>query len=154
VSRELDALIAEKVMGWKRTEDLTREEVVIYIKEGWQSDREPTDRDIHNQHMSWICGGECDCASWMRPDGLPVTEIGLPHYSTDITTAWNAFWTVAGNPYKWAIYPDHGSVEVEHYPDDYCGDREAGSGDWSVEGPLAFTLCQAMLWIVDWKMCQ
>lgn len=87
--RELDALVAQGVMGWKRTGDLTDKEVAAYIKAGWQSDREPTREDIHHQRIRWIIGGECDHASWMRPDGLPVTETGLPHYSESMTATWD-----------------------------------------------------------------
>jgi hypothetical protein len=125
VSRGLDRLIAEKVMGWTP------------LSGYWVT---PDDRMV-------------DFPETLKSDDRSESA-GLPHYSTNIATAWNAFWTVAGNPYKWAIYPNHGSVEIEHYPDDYCGDREDGSGDWSVEGPLAFALCQAMLWIVDWETCK
>ena len=99
--KEMDEAVAV-LMGWKRVDDLSDEEVAAYIKEGWQSDRIPTKDDIHNQRMRWIVGGECDCAKWMRSDGIPC--VSIPHYSTDIIAAFQVVNMVVGKKYvEWTL---------------------------------------------------
>lgn len=57
--RELDALVAEKVMGWTG--------IKPYLKSVGQ-----------HEFLTYV--------GWFQEDGLPKVEI--PHYSTDIAEAW------------------------------------------------------------------
>ena len=130
MSRKLDALMAEKVMEWRRYDGF------------WIT---PDGRHVDFPEIL-TCDDRSDSA-------------GLPHYSIDAGTAWDAFCTIVKDFYKWAIYPfEPGMVEIEHYPNNYSSDREARSGDWLTEGTLAFALCHAMLWIageeMDWETCE
>lgn len=145
-------------MGWKRTEDLTDAEVSAYLKDCWQSDIEPTRKDIHSQRMMWIVGGECDCASWMRPDRVSVQSHSLPHYSTNIADAWrvvekliNEGWCVSlinDDNGHWALtdegmqnVPDHWAKDDE--PDDIVTTFFIGKELWADTPSLA--ICRAAL---------
>jgi len=68
-------------------------------------------------------------------------------YSTDISAAWLVWLAVTKDePEGWAIYSDsNGEVSVEHYPDDYKGDREAFCGDFRVDGLFPEAICKAAL---------
>lgn len=72
--RELDALVAEKVMGWERVEgvDINRREGVP---------EEKLDADRWHCRRAWFVGNERKACE----------ECGtLPTYSTDIAAAWEA----------------------------------------------------------------
>ena len=51
-------------------------------------------------------------------------------------------------PYNWAIFSDtDGCVVVEHFPEDYMGEREEGTGDWeSFSFPAPEAITRAWLW--------
>lgn len=66
----LDALVAEKVMGWEQK----------VIRWNW------VDLGKEEAHIDGVCDGVC----WTRPDGIPIPEAGLPPYSTDIKAAMEA----------------------------------------------------------------
>lgn len=72
---------------------------------------------------------------------------GIKHYSTNISAAWQVWLAVTkGAPEDWAIYSDSdGKVTVEHYHNDYKGDREEGCGDIEVNGLFPEAMCKAAL---------
>jgi len=84
---------------------------------------------------------------WSPSIGEDLKAIPLPPYSTDISAAWLVWLAVTKDaPEDWAIYSDSdGEVTVEHYPDDYKGDREQFCGDFSVDGLFPEAICKAAL---------
>ena len=57
------------------------------------------------------------------------------------------FWEIllgyieTGNPYRWMLtFDGNGLISLEHFPDEYCGALEAGSGDWAYTGSLQDTV--------------
>ena len=96
--------------------------------------------------------------SWETFRGKPVYRCRVPSkygevweslcpYSIAIRPAWQVWLAVTkDHPEDWAIYSDdNGEVTVEHYPDDYKGDRESGCGDFSIDGLFPEAICKAAL---------
>lgn len=71
----------------------------------------------------------------------------LKKYSTTASAAWLVWLAVTkDHPEDWAIYSDSNSeVTVEHYPDDYKGNRESWCGDFRVDGLFPEVMCKAAL---------
>ena len=65
---EIDALVAEKVMGWKPNQECTDE-----------------NREIHEYYDGWICTACEATGGWGSQDDH---DTGLHRYSTDIAAAW------------------------------------------------------------------
>lgn len=78
--RELDALVAEKVMGWvRRTVDLARQ---------WDDSSLPGGRGTAKWKAEALVLG--DRIHPLNPaEQQPYNVPGLPHYSTDIAAAWD-----------------------------------------------------------------
>src|SRR5688572_4258171 len=117
--RELDALVAEKVMGLG---------------------------PAVNYPGSAYYDGPGERGHYRGPGNLLIT---IPCYSTDIAAAWDVWLKITSEPHAehWAIYSyADGAVAVEYYGDGYSGDRESGAGNWRVEADSApLAICRAAL---------
>lgn len=122
--RELDALIAEKVMGW----EVLTDELEIAKREGTP---DLVDPQRWHRRKVWFKGNE----------KMACEECGtLPAYSTNITDAWEVVERLVSTP---GPNGDHHSVQV-----DYSGDAVVvidENEDWQVSAiadtaPLAICL--------------
>lgn len=100
--RELDALVAERVMGWERRNESW------YDEEGVEKTRfvSPED-DLTGEVLEDVIGG------WGSECSYDELEY-VPYYSTDIAAAW-LVWEAVSNA-KWSLHRrDDGGYEVmEH----------------------------------------
>jgi len=86
--RELDAAVAERVMGWK-----------------WQEHGSGGTR----RRLLWSPDGKCGCRRWEN-DGQEEILDDLPHYSTDIAAAWEVVeWMHEFGVQMWAGYDSDGN---------------------------------------------
>lgn len=53
---------------------------------------------------------------------------------------------VKQDPWRWALYFTSEGWMIEHYPENYIGDREEGCGDWSAEGTVSSIVADAIEW--------
>lgn len=59
--------------------------------------------------------------------------------------AWEKWSSLAQQDcWRWALYPTQNGWIIEHYPENYIGDREEGCGDWSTKGPIASVVANAI----------
>ena len=147
--RELDALVAEKVMGWKwwKYPAPNRKQRLLTIiappvKDGrgfanhidriWQ----PSDC-LTPRFSDW------DSIMW-SDDGFEIWQRGLPHYSTDIAAAWQVVEKLL------EILPQ-GGIHIEHL--DYQGwsvsmcfkKAEGGWDGWVDAETIPLAICLAAL---------
>jgi len=116
---ELDALVAEKVMERCPHPDDDQEYWTCQQDSGFQCNK---------------CG---------KSD---LYHDRCPEYSTDIAPAMEVWKRVLKTDamFCWS-WDEDGRVAIEHFPQEYFGDLERGSGDWEFYGEPALVICQATL---------
>jgi hypothetical protein len=126
--RELDALVAEKVMGWT-----------------WPDDRCP----ICGWSFSDTAAEGCvpgDCSQRPIPT-VPESE-DYPHYSTDITAAWEVVEKMLGQLPQQDIHFQH--LEYTGWGVGTCFNKEEGGWDeWMYGETLPIAICRAALKAVE-----
>lgn len=135
--RELDARVAEEVMGVSLESLCSRHRI--------------GQCDGTRHTVCGTCGaqGHGNCYG----DGHGQIEMRCemicfaPAFSEEFAPAFEVWEKlVSESPDGWAIFSDGvGAVTVEFFGDGYTGDREAGAGDFSVDGPLPRAICEAAL---------
>ncbi len=123
--RELDARVAEEVMGW---------------------DRRPTCHgyDAWWNEMGW--NHPVARESWSGPSAVhcAFTQWEPSRSYNDAWEVWEKL--VSEDSDGWAIFSrEAGAVTVEFFGEGYMGDRESGAGDFSVDGPFPRAVCEAAL---------
>lgn len=125
--RELDALVAEKIMNHPMPDFIPEHALDLYL----------AGTPLHYDSWSCVCCyDEGDTPKWV-PDP----------YSRDQGAAWQVWLAITrDDPYRWAIYPNpekSGEIIIEHYS--YYGGQECGEGELSVVGLAPEAICKAAL---------
>lgn len=143
--RELDALIAEKVMGF--------EHVAFYQSVKYD------ERDYSSWYAPWmertvnLCKSKvhkfCSQRDWRHWYGGEARSV--PYYSKYIEDVWLVWERVLDTTYRkmefmWRFFHD-GQIRIECFIgenlDQYA--LESGCGNWVTEGDFAITICRAAL---------
>ncbi len=117
---ELDALIAEKVMG-------------LTIRWDWPDDEHHSDEKVRRVEI------ERDCVDGKKR----MIDEELPRYSTDISAAWEVMEKIKDtHDIRLDSYPEHGWIVT------VCPRRDVGGATAQEVGPAPHTICLTALKVV------
>ena len=144
---ELDALVAEKVMGWQWIQSRWQDDPVVY-----RSLCSPDDlAEFPNVPRATITGRSVSTLEPICPGMMDGDDFFLRCFSTRTDRAWEVWTTIVDKTqnraeWLWRFFPE-GEIRINCFVGEYlmCEELESGCGAWSVEGPMPLAVCWAAL---------